>query len=341
MVLPEWLGHTSNKMDKSADANITAILTGNLICTNSVLVADDDAVARTMLQSCLQKCDMRVVSARDGLFAWHELQKTDAPGLIILDWMMPGFSGIELCRKIRARKTAYYPYVLLLTSRDTKEDLVEALDAGADDHLTKPFNVNELKARLAVGRRILTLQNELLRKEEELSFQAQHDSLTRLWNRGAIMSFMEREIARARRSNNGAGVLLLDVDHFKKINDTYGHRAGDAVLQQIAQRLSLGVRIHDWVGRYGGEEFVVVIANCNPETLAVCAERLREAVASAPIQANGTELSITVSVGAAMLPCSFGESAAEILESADSALYRAKQNGRNRIELAQEPVTAS
>src|ERR1041385_393521 len=314
---------------------------GKTIRTDCVLIADDDTVSRTMLQSCLQKWGLSVSTAKDGLYAWHELQKPDAPSLLILDWMMPGFSGIELCRKIRARKTSHYPYVLLLTSRDAKEDLVEALDAGADDYLTKPFNASELRARLAVGRRILGLQNELLRKEEELSFRARHDSLTGLWNRGAIMDFMERELARARRAGNCVGVLLLDIDHFKSVNDTYGHPAGDAVLQQVAQRLSAGTRAYDWVGRYGGEEFIVLLTNCNPEILALCAERLREIVAAAPMQTSSMDLKLTVSIGAALFSRESGEGSAEVLQLADSALYRAKQNGRNRVEVAwHAPVIA-
>ena len=331
-------------MDLELITNISAPDTagGKIIGTDSVLIADDDAISRSMLQSCLQKWGLSVSTAKDGLYAWHELQKPDAPSLLILDWMMPGFSGIELCRKIRARKTSHYPYVLLLTSRDAKEDLVEGLDAGADDYLTKPFNASELRARLAVGRRILTLQNELLRKEEELSFRARHDSLTGLWNRGAIMDFMERELARARRSGSSVGVLLLDIDHFKSVNDTYGHPAGDAVLQQVAQRLSAGTRAYDWVGRYGGEEFIVLLANCNADTLALCAERLREIVAAAPMQASGIDLKVTVSLGAALFSCEPNEGSAEVLQLADAALYRAKQNGRNRVEFAwQEPALTS
>lgn len=305
-----------------------------IIRTDSVLVADDDAISRIMLQSCLAKWGLNVTAAQDGLQAWHELEKLDAPSLIILDWMMPGFSGIELCRKIRARKNSNYPYILVLTSRDAKENVVEALDAGADDYLVKPFNINELKARLAVGGRILALQNELFRTQQELRFQAQHDSLTRLWNRGAIMAFMEREIARSRRSTSQLGVLLLDIDHFKKVNDTYGHMVGDTVLQKVAERLSAGIRAYDWLGRYGGEEFIVLLANCNAETVQLCAERIREIVAAEPVNTLSGPLKITVSVGAALCPQDDAATPEESLQLADTALYRAKQNGRNRIEVA-------
>jgi two-component system, cell cycle response regulator len=328
-------------MRRGTEAEAPPAAAGRVISTNSVLIAEDDAVSCALLQSCLQKWDLNVITARDGLYAWHELQKPDAPGLIIMDWMMPGFSGIELCRKIRAGTNSHYPYVLLLTSRDTTEDLVEALDAGADDYLTKPFNPNELRARLAVGRRILTLQNELLEKEEALNFQAQHDSLTQLWNRGVIMQFMEREIARARRSGVCMGVLLVDIDHFKNVNDTHGHPVGDSVLKEVARRLTSGVRPYDWVGRYGGEEFIVLLANSSAETVAICAERLRETMTARPVQANGLDLNITASVGATLFCGEPGVGIPELLESADAALYRAKHNGRNRVEIAWSEIIAA
>ncbi|MGC2697246.1 MAG: diguanylate cyclase [Candidatus Angelobacter sp.] len=317
----------------SSSDSMPVLAPSEIIRTDSVLVVDDDIISRSMLESTLRKWGFKVTTANDGLDAWNELQKQDAPSLIILDWMMPGLSGVELCRKIRARKTAHYPYILLLTARDTTSDLVEGVDAGADDYLTKPFHANELRARLKAGRRILTLQNELLHKEQQLSFQARHDSLTGLWNRGAILEFMEQEIDRARRDRTSVGVLLMDIDHFKRVNDTRGHQAGDAVLQHVARRLSQGIRSYDWVGRYGGEEFVVVVPNCSAENVAMCAERLREITSSAPMQALGADLDITLSLGAALYSGETSDTVADVLRRADTALYRAKQNGRNRVEL--------
>jgi diguanylate cyclase (GGDEF)-like protein len=313
---------------------------GNLIRTDTVLVADDDAISRKMLESCLRNWKMNVTTAKDGLYAWHELQKPDAPSMIVLDWMMPGLSGIELCRRIRARKAPYYPYVLLLTSRDGNDDLVAGLDAGADDYLTKPFNVSELKARLQVGRRILQLQNELLRKEDELRFRASHDHLTGLWNRGAIFGFMEREVERGRRSAEPLGVLLVDIDHFKSVNDRYGHPAGDAVLRELGQRLRHGMRSYDWAGRYGGEEFLIVLSNCDPDNVAACAERLREAVASLPFHTASADLPVTVSIGTAVTSPEHPFTASQLVGLADEALYRAKDNGRNRVETGDPSVLA-
>jgi len=308
---------------------------GEFIRLDSVLVADDDAISRTVLESHLRKWQLNVISAKDGLYAWHELQKENAPSLIILDWMMPGISGVELCRRIRERKSNHYPYIILLTARDDKQDLVEALDAGADDYLTKPFDANELRSRLRVGSRILSLQNELLKKEEELRFEALHDRLTGLWNREAILNFMDREIARGKRSGDYAGVLMLDVDHFKSINDNHGHLTGDAVLQEISRRLTGGMRSYDWAGRYGGEEFLVLLCNCNPETMAMCAERLREAISSEPIRVGNLELHVTVSMGAALTSADCRLDRDEMIGRADAALYRAKHRGRNCVEICE------
>lgn len=304
-----------------------------IVRANSVLVADDDPVSLALLESCLKKWKFEVIRVTDGLRAWEELEKDNAPSLIILDWMMPGISGVELCRKIRERKAAHYPYILLLTAKSTKEDLVEALDAGADDYLIKPFDTNELLSRLKVGSRILKLQNDLLRKEEELRFEAMHDRLTGLWNRGAILDFMERETARAKRSKKAVGVLLADIDHFKRINDTYGHQVGDAVLKAVGERLVRGTRSYDWAGRYGGEEFLVLLCNCDPDSVAVCAERLREIIASEPVRIDGLELTVTVSIGAAMSSAERALRSDELIGIADAALYRAKHRGRNLVEM--------
>jgi diguanylate cyclase (GGDEF)-like protein len=327
-------GPESKKMNLVIDANgLTAAPSGEIIRTDSILVADDDAISRTMLEACLRKWNFSVTTAQDGLYAWHELQKESAPRLIILDWMMPGFSGVDLCRKIRARKTQHYPYILLLTSKDAKQDLVEGLNAGADDYLIKPFEANELRSRLQVGSRILSLQNDLLRKEEDLRFEVLHDRLTGLWSRGAILDSMEREMARSKRSGDPVGALMLDIDHFKTINDTYGHQAGDSVLKEVAQRLAGGTRSYDWAGRYGGEEFLVLLCNCNPDMVATCAERLRESVAAEPVRVADLDLAVTVSVGAAVSSAERSLTSDQLIGLADAALYRAKHRGRNVVEM--------
>src|SRR5690606_18250008 len=214
-----------------------------------------------------------VVSCQDGTAAWQMLQQRDAPSLAILDWMMPGIDGVQVCREVRQHIVEPYIYILLLTAKSEKTDMIIGLDSGADDYLTKPFDANELRVRLRAGRRILDLQEELIFVREKLRDQATHDSLTRLWNRAAICDILQREMDRAIRNNNPLSILLADIDHSKRINDTYGHLAGDAVLRKTAQRMKTVVRPSDGIGRYGGEEFLLVLPDCNENGAASIGER--------------------------------------------------------------------
>ncbi len=229
-----------------------------------VLVAEDDAMFRRILQSWLETWGYRVTLAEDGAQAWKTLQQEPPPQLLILDWMMPKTDGVELCRKVREQNRAPYQYILLATAKDGKQDLVKGLEAGADDYLTKPFDKSELRARLKACNRILTLQDSQLQAQEQLLFQATHDLLTGVWSRGAILETLRRELERAGRSLTATGLLMLDIDHFKAINDTYGHLIGDEVLKQVTQRIVHAVRGYDSVGRYGGEEFLIVLARLQP-----------------------------------------------------------------------------
>jgi len=304
---------------------------------DSVLVAEDDPIFRHVLETWLTKWNYRVVAVDNGLEAWNLLQNVDAPHLLILDWMMPAVDGVELCRRLRSQRGGQpYCYVLLVTARDNKEDVVAGLDAGADDYLTKPFDVEELRARLRAGERILQLQDALLRAQQALQFEADHDPLTGLWNRGAILDLLRKETQRQQRSGVPIGVMMADLDHFKKINDTHGHLVGDSVLQACAQRLAGGVRAYDSVGRYGGEEFLIMVPGCDSHDLVASAERLRAAIANHEIQTTAGLLLVTISIG---VVSSAGTSQAELdyeslLYQADEALYAAKANGRNRVEVA-------
>ena len=293
-----------------------------------VLVAEDDALFRKILQSWLENWGYRVVVAEDGGKAWTILQQERPPELLVLDWMMPEVDGPELCRRVRERQRDPYQYILLVTARDDKQDVVRGLEAGADDYLTKPFDRNELRARIRVGRRILTLQDDLIRAREELRFQATHDVLTGVWARGAVLELLQRELQRSLRSPNPTGVLMLDLDHFKMINDTYGHLTGDVVLKEVANRISKVVRSYDLVGRYGGEEFVVVLPGCDKNQAQQSAERIRLMVGSAPVLTASSEVRVTVSIGASAT-ASGATSDMEILAAADNALYQAKNAGRN------------
>jgi diguanylate cyclase (GGDEF)-like protein len=299
--------------------------------SNTVLIAEDDPISRRVLQSRLQNWGYRVMATENGATAWEILQEGNAPDLLILDWMMPGIDGLELCCRIRERQRTPYQYILLVTGKDNKEDVVKGLEAGADDYLTKPFDSGELRARLQVGKRIMTLQHELIQAREDLRFQATHDALTGIWSRAAILDLLGRELQRGVRSSSSTGILMIDLDHFKKINDTHGHLSGDAVLKEAAQRINLSVRSYDFTGRYGGEEFLAVLSNCSPDDLRIVAERMRCAIANTPICSESTTVAITVSIGGAVTSNATAD--LELLSVADAALYEAKRNGRNRVEI--------
>ncbi len=222
---------------RETNTDLTEFLRPGSSC-DRVLVAEDDAMFRRILQSWLENWGYRVTIAEDGARAWEILQHDVPPQLLILDWMMPAINGLELCRKVRDRNQVPYQYILLATAKDAKQDLVRGLEAGADDYLTKPFDKSELQARLRACNRILTLQDDQIRAQEQLRFQATHDTLTGVWNRGAILETLRRELERAARSKTATGLLMLDIDHFKNINDTYGHLTGDAVLKEVTQRIS-------------------------------------------------------------------------------------------------------
>jgi two-component system, cell cycle response regulator len=301
-----------------------------------VLIAEDDPIFRRILESWFKKWNYVVTAFDNGLDAWKVLQEESAPQLAILDWMMPGMDGIELCRKIRNRDHGPYRYVLLLTAKDDKQDVVAGLEAGADDYLTKPFDVDELRARVRAGKRILDLQAALIHAKDDLQFAAAHDPLTGLWNRGAILDFLKREVSRRQRSAEPLGVIMADIDYFKKINDTHGHLVGDAVLREVTRRLASGVRPYDVVGRYGGEEFLIVFPGCNAANLVIGAERLRHCVADQPVETSAGQLSVTLSLGLASAEQGEKETLGSdtFLQTADQALYAAKARGRNRVESA-------
>jgi two-component system, cell cycle response regulator len=297
--------------------------------SQTVLVAEDDPVFRHLLERQLSAWGYRVITVNDGQEAWDALQKPDSPDLLILDWMMPSLDGVELCRRIRQERNHRYEYILLLTGKDEKQDVIDGLNSGADDYLTKPFDIRELRARLRAGKRILALQRELIQAREALRFEATHDALTGLWSRGATLQLLAVELQRCSRNHASTGILMVDLDHFKKVNDTYGHLTGDDVLKEAACRISQAVRSYDFVGRYGGEEFLAILTNCTLEDLRMVAERIRAAVADLPIRSNTGGVEATVSIGAVV--STNGAHDLEFLAAADAALYEAKRSGRNRV----------
>ncbi|HMF77888.1 MAG TPA: diguanylate cyclase [Bryobacteraceae bacterium] len=295
-----------------------------------ILIADDSATSLAVLRKSVSKWGYEVVTAENGLEAWEILAKPDAPPLAILDWVMPHMTGPEVCRKVRETLREPYTYILLLTSKNTKGETVEGLEAGADDYIVKPFDQHELQVRLRTGRRIIDLQLNLLQAREELRDRANKDVLTMLPNRAAIATALEHEISRCHRDRRTVGVILLDLDHFKKVNDTYGHFAGDAVLRETAARLRSSMRPYDQVGRYGGEEFLVVLPNCDLENATHQAERMRQRLHDTTMMVDGTELQISASFGVSVSDGS--ERSPDIfVRVADEALYRAKASGRNCV----------
>jgi len=290
-----------------------------------VLVAEDDAISRLRLQKRLADWGYEVTAVDDGERAWAALQVDDPPQLAILDWMMPKLDGPEICRRLRSLDTAQYTYVILLTGKNSKEDIVSGLEAGADDYVTKPFDAQELEVRLRIGRRIIAMQ-------QELRFRATRDPLTGALNRGAAVDMLRRELARSERSKEAVSVILADVDHFKRINDAHGHLGGDDVLRETVHRMSGSVRTYDVVGRYGGEEFLIVLPNCEEVIAAAVAERLRRSMASAPFVAAGGSIAVSASFGVACHRA--GETIEKLIGRADAALYGAKAQGRNCVVTA-------
>jgi len=296
------------------------------------LVAEDSAVYRRLLSCHLQDWGFEFVIANDGSEAWKMLQQNPSLHLAILDWVLPGISGIDLCRRIRQQSSGDYIYTILLTGKRDQKDLLAAMEAGADDYITKPFDPSELRVRILAGKRIIELQHQLLAAQDSLKFAATHDALTNIWNRAEIIAFLQRELARSKREGSWVATILIDVDHFKKVNDLLGHLAGDAVLKEVCSRLRAELRIYDGLGRYGGEEFLVVLPGCELDAAIRRADKLRDLVAGKTISWVHGKSSVTISAGLAVSLGEGPEQAENILHKADTALYRAKANGRNRVE---------
>jgi two-component system cell cycle response regulator len=269
------------------------------------------------------------VETDNGLAAWQALRESEAPRLAMVDWMMPGMDGVQLCRTVRRFMPDPYTYILSLTAKNEQEDVIRGLDAGADDYVTKPFNAHEFQMRLRAGTRILELQDELITARETRRQQATHDVLTGALNRRTALEGLQRELSRAQCEETSVGVILMDLDHFKLINDTHGHPMGDKVLREAVYRLQRGLRSHDLLGRYGGEEFLIVLPGCPITETVTVAERLRHRLASEPIKLPGEHIFITGSFGVAS--STVGSDADALIRTADASLYRAKHEGRNRV----------
>jgi len=293
-----------------------------------ILVADDDAVTRKVLERQLASWGYRPILCKSGTEAWRILRRENIP-LAVLDWMMPGIQGPELVRKIRGLKNSGYTYLILLSSRSERRDLLTGLSSGADDYLTKPLHSSELRVRLQTGERILRLEKNLIQAKRKLQKMAYSDSVTGLWNRHRIMEFLREEWIRSQRQGQSLGIILLDIDHFKAVNDRHGHPAGDGVLIELARRLRKETRPYDRIGRIGGDEVMILVPGCGRREVLGPAERMREAVASKPFKAEGEKIPVTVSLGAAASEDFVRGKRSSFIQAADRALYRAKRKGRN------------
>jgi len=297
-----------------------------------ILVAGAVPVFQEVLKEMLSGWGYDVIHSEEGYDALSILRNGNGPRLAILDSKLPGLSGIDVCRRVRAFNRLNYTYLLLLTEAGSIEDLVEAMEGGADDYVTRPFHSQEFRARLQVGRRIVGLQERLMRAHEDLYEQATRDSLTGLWNRSTMIQILDNEIARSTRNCTSLAILMADIDHFKEVNDRSGHLAGDTVLREASHRMNSVLRKYDSMGRFGGEEFLIVIPGCGLDDSLAIAERLREMVAFQPYAISRGQLDITCSFGLAWSDCKGSADANQLLKEADDALYTAKRNGRNRVE---------
>jgi diguanylate cyclase (GGDEF)-like protein len=302
-----------------------------------ILIAEDDPVSRHLLQAFLQKWGYEVTVARQGDEAWRLLQSEDAPKLVILDWMMPGMDGVEVCREIKKSALQSTVYVLLLTTRQQAEDLVEAYEAGADDYLAKPFNPLELKARLHSGGRLLGLQEQLNQARRRLESEATRDALTGLWNRGAILDMLRRELARAERGASAVALALAEFDDFERLRGRLGEPAGDALLREVARRIRTSVRYYDSVGRYEAAKFLLVVPECDRPGALTQARRLRVLINNKPLQTPSGPAAVTLSLGVAAKGEAKEADAEVLVEAAAAALARAqaRQPAGNGVEWAE------
>ncbi|MBD3357329.1 MAG: diguanylate cyclase [Chitinivibrionales bacterium] len=298
-----------------------------------ILIADDDPVTRKLLEKTLTKEGHQVVCARNGSEALELFTEIFFP-IVLTDWMMPEMNGLDLCRAIRGTKTPGYVFVVLLTAKDSKDDIITGLEAGADDYLTKPFNYAELIARIKTGIRILELERSLKIAYEEIRILSITDPLTGCYNRGYLIKHLPKELMRARRHGRPLSIILCDIDHFKEVNDTYGHHAGDEVLKAFVKCLKAqGQENGNWISRYGGEEFLIVLPDANTNRAAFLAEQFRTNLAKVVVRVNQKPVKITASFGVT----GFGPdtnpeliSAGTLINKADAHLYEAKQAGRNQ-----------
>ena len=291
-----------------------------------ILLVEDSYIDRHKIGGYLTDWGLDHIAVGSGTEAVKLLESADPPTMALLDWLLPGLDGIDICRRIRKLGNGSYIYTVMLTSKNRKQDLLLAMEAGADDYLSKPVDPSELRARVMAGKRILELQ-------QSLRFAATHDFLTGLLNRSEILAALQREFSRSGREGKSATVILADIDHFKRVNDSLGHAAGDEVLKEVARRMKSDLRPYDVVGRYGGEEFLIILPGCDLPNGVRRAEQIRNQIANEPVHTPSGPVSATISMGVTVTAFGPDLTGADILQQADISLYKAKNNGRNRTEV--------
>ena len=296
-----------------------------------VLVVDDSAVSRKQVEQVFPTKEFSVLSAKTGLEALN-LFALHRPGLVITDWLMPDLSGVQVCQRLRARFTDSFAYIILLTSVSEKRNVVKGFEAGADDYLTKPFDPEELLARVRVGRRFVELHHELASRNRFLEQLSLTDELTGLPNRRAIEQWATKQLSGAIRHNFPFWVIMADLDEFKSINDTFGHNAGDAVLKAFAEILRVNTRQCDICARIGGDEFLLIITHAQESGVKLAIQHLREQINAQRLRFADHDLGVTASFGIAGLRRGPNVDFGRLIAQADVALHSAKRMGRNRVE---------
>lgn len=304
-----------------------------------ILIAEDDRSTREILKKAIEAEGYEILEAKNGDEAWEIFQKEKKDiHIAILDWIMPEMEGIKLCRRIRKVSLDHYIYILFLTSKRDIEDIVKGLEAGGDDYMTKPFARREIVARVRVAKRFISLEYKLNEANRKLNILATTDSLTGVLNRRQLMARLGDEVLRASRGKKHFCMIMIDIDHFKMVNDTLGHTTGDSILIEITDRIKAELRPYDIIGRYGGEEFLVGIPEVDAETGRKAAERIRASICKKPFQTGYDKgIEITASLGmTSSIPEKGGREEESVLDAmikkADKALYRAKETGRNKVE---------
>jgi len=299
-----------------------------------VLIAEDDVISSRAIETYMNQWGYETTVINNGEEAWQAFQtnlqniynqEEKSFRIAILDWEMPGMNGIDLCKKIRRlskQEKEIYVYIILLTGKNSQEEIIKGLSSGADDYITKPFDTMELRVRLKNAERIiLTQDRERLR--------ATTDNLTQIWSRNKILEFLKEEVEREGRYGEIVGLIMIDIDFFKKINDNYGHPVGDQVLRKVADRLKNSMRRYDKIGRYGGDEFIAVFPRCGHEQVKSVAERLRKSICRKKINTDSGPMKITVSIGGTCSQNHPSISSEELIKISDKALMLAKKKGRN------------